>query len=85
MPVLPSGTINSLTTLMSEGDLNLLQWTVQDSYESLPPEMVELAYEMARERHPQAPSLRELLAFDHQNPPPSNPGPLPMEQPLPPS
>ena len=72
---LPTGTIAALTTLMSEGDLRLLQWTVQDSYEELSPELVETAYNVAREMHPQVPSLRELMSFNHLSAPPPNPEP----------
>jgi len=65
---LPTGTIAALTTLMSEGDLRLLQWKVQDSQETLGPELLETAYEVARELHPEAPSLKELMAWDRQTP-----------------
>jgi len=74
MKKLPTGTISGMTTLMSEGDLQLLQWLIQDSYEELPPEQVEWAYNVARKMHPSAPSLKELMAWDRQAPARDEPG-----------
>ena len=70
---LPTRMIAGLTTAMSEGDLGYLQHRVQESLLFQPQETVEQAYEMAREMHPSAPSLKELMAWDRQGPLPSQP------------
>jgi hypothetical protein len=53
---------------MSEGDLPYLQEKVLTQLHNLGPELAELAYETARRTYPQAPSLKELLAWDRQDP-----------------
>ena len=58
-----------LSTTMAEGDLEYLQEQTRRMQEtSTDPEELRQAYEMAREMHPSAPSLKELLAWDRQRP-----------------
>src|SRR4051794_36826573 len=61
---IPTGIIASLTTWMSIGDLRWLQRTMKEANEDLGPEMARKAYNVVREIHPGAPSLKELMAWD---------------------
>ena len=71
----PYGAISVLAQAMSERDLPYLQESALKTLWSLGPQTTDLAYEAAREEYPRSPSLKELLAFDHQDPN-SSPDPL---------
>ena len=56
---------------MSQGNLPYLQKVVRWVIEHNGQAVTQAAYEAAREQFPKAPSMKELLAWDRQSPPPA--------------